>query len=89
MNLADKSYLTWTGVYSRLSGYVDKVADFSGGARGGTRGFFEVKPEMIVDRSLQVAIPSMDVSTEQYMAMYRAYMYGQSRDVEVIYTVLK
>ena len=31
----------------------------------------------------------MDVSTEQYMAMYRAYMYGQSRDVEIFYTVLK
>jgi hypothetical protein len=70
---------------SALNGYVDTLKSFPGGARS----FFEVAPSMIVNRSLQVAIPSMEVSTEQYMAMYSAYMYGQARGVDVFYTVVK
>jgi hypothetical protein len=44
---------------------------------------------MIRETALQVIIPDIELSTEQYMAMYNTYMYGQSAGVDVEWTVTR
>jgi len=80
MDLSLGSYATYEGIYSKVTKYIDSAASFSGSIR---RGGFVLRSAQIQERVLTIVYPDMELSYEQYRAMYHSYIYGQSAGVEV------
>jgi len=86
MDLSLARYSSFGGIYSKATGYVDSAASFTGPV---LRGGFRLGANMIQERVVSIIVPDMELSTTQYMAMYNAYMYGQSANVEVEWIVAR
>ncbi len=79
VDLAAPTYQNPSALLSRLRGYVNKVAAFTGDARGPVR----ILPDQVRERVLEVAIPQGSATPAQQAALDAAEQYARSRGVTV------
>ena len=84
MDLGCKSYQNPAAIVSRLSSYIDKLANFTMKSMPGTR----VMTNNVTQRILELAIPS-DASPEQMRAIQQSVDYGARKGVEVLIYVIE
>jgi hypothetical protein len=84
MDLLAKTYQSGTALLSRLTGYVDQLANFNGGQVGRT----VVKAEDVTERVLEVVVtPGANPSQLEVLQQVAAYARSQSVTYRIIETV--
>lgn len=73
------TYQSASRLSSRLTGYVDKVANFNGARFNG----IQIEPDEITSRGLDIAVPSGAASQAQMQVLSEIAAYGQSVGVNV------
>ena len=85
VDLAALTYQDAAALGRTLAGYVDRLDAFQGAARGGV----EVTGEMIKEKVLQVAVPSLDFTKTQLDAFLQAAEYAGQRGIRFTITVVR
>lgn len=78
-----KSYQKYGQVNGVLRRFIREVAEFQSDSRGG----LDLDSSMIKTRRLDVAIPPVALSANQYKALTSAYQYALSKNVQITFIV--
>jgi len=80
MDLSSRSYQTGGAVLSRLNGYINSLANFTGASFNG------VRVTEVSQRVLQVAVPAVQMNPSQQQAFETATVRAAQVGVQIVVT---